>query len=1575
LNFVNQLNFIIHLNNGLNYDFSLSEYALYSNHIYLYPSQIALVWAAAVNQGNQEIYTLFSDIVYNRHETAKVSSDIIRAMLLSDKPEAWEAVEKLLLSAQRQEGLRQTILECLDETSLGAMKRLIKIILEHKLTRFSSVVRALDVWAGLAWESQRETVIIRILEFADKFLENPELIPQAMQSKDNAEVYMALWAQGAIDVMQCFPLIDSLLVSENAEKINLALYFLKQADLEEKSIAYGKRCIHHDNLMVFANAIDLLSQEDLVKKLPQNERDALFETLTPRLKEVPTTPKIFEGQVFAWLNFDISKEKVFSLMIALIDFENEMQWDKILPYFEEMQGNQRGQITQHILPHYYSWNYKEEEGKKLPALTIAQRDFAFKILRDRSTDVRTAAMRALSNAQIADTEIVVFEEMLTRKSGDLRKSVIALLLKQSPTQIQKTTERLLKAGNSEQRLAGLDLLTQLKTNKMTDAQWIIQTAQTFAQRPKINDQEKVISDNILATESAVLEYNTENGFGLYNPANHIPYQIPQLPEAGEYVEKTQKNPHGLSNSPEKINKALQQLKALVLANQTYEYSYEGWDGSSITGLLGNVFEPLKRKTKGMSLEEQFYNYPLAEVWKKWLEDSQLTPLELFWINLVNEIEENNEDAEMDDEYDEEEEEEYEEEDEEAAEATTAQKFPITQKRIEGLIFKAQIPKIGEYYWQNPLTKILNSLTLLHPYSAEIDFLSGLYQTICGNIAPEELNKVWEEKSRWSTYHYTWRNIDIITAIYTQYTYRTYQMTDAQFIHFWQLEKWKNDTLPKDYPNQEEGISSLDNYARAYSLQLITQDEMLARVMKTDALQTLTYKASQDEYDEEEDEEEVQQEPYDLKKNYPFLNEMLDACRNRILEIELKRGDSSTPVTRLAQSLQVIYGMDSFFRLLVGLGKENLHRGYIYSWGSQEYNKKEILSTLLKRCQPVPEENQDQFNESVKSFKINEKRLVEAATYSPQWLKYVSTNLGWQNMIAAVWWLHAHTNGHHSAETETEIAKYSKVAITDFKDGAVDTDWFREVYQALGKDRWQMLYDSAKYISDGNGHNRAKLYADVILGNTGMAEVIKRVSEKRNQDYLRVYGLLPLDGKNPDKDLLKRYQYLQKFKKESKQFGSQRQTSEGLAVRIAMDNLARTAGFSDPIRLTWAMETEEAIQIIQKAKSLNFNEVTLSLVVDEDGKSAIECMKGEKKLKSIPDNLKKEEAIIELKEFNTTLQNQYKRTRKSLEEAMVNGDNFKLSEITTLMSHPVVSPMLQKLVLKSGNQLGFWQAGKLVSVNGNSAEPKDTIQIAHCTDLYFDGQWVDYQRYCFEKQIKQPFKQTFRELYIPTEDELKEKTISRRYAGHQVQPKKTVALLKTQGWTVDYDEGLQKVFHKEGFIAKMYAMADWFSPADVESPTLETVQFMDKKTWKTIDFETMDKRVFSEVMRDIDLVVSVAHVGEVDPEASQSSIALRTALVRETLRLFKITNVELKGNHALITGKKGNYSIHLGSAIAHKVPGIYLSILPIHSQHRGQMFLPFLDEDPKTAEIMSKVLLLAKDDEIQDPTVLRQLSGV
>lgn len=50
----------------------------------------------------------------------------------------------------------------------------------------------------------------------------------------------------------------------------------------------------------------------------------------------------------------------------------------------------------------------------------------------------------------------------------------------------------------------------------------------------------------------------------------------------------------------------------------------------------------------------------------------------------------------------------------------------------------------------------------------------------------------------------------------------------------------------------------------------------------------------------------------------------------------------------------------------------------------------------------------------------------------------------------------------------------------------------------------------------------------------------------------------------------------------------------------------------------------------------------------------------------------------------------------------------------------------------------------------------------------------------------------------------------------------------------------------------------------------------------------------------------------------------------------------------------------------------VSFLPVHPQSRGRVLLPFADDDPKAAEIMSKIFLLSADSKIRDPTILNQL---
>lgn len=1530
LYFSRQLNLVISLIHQTNYNLSLEEYIQYSNSIH--ETDFSYLYAAAIDLEDTSIKQLLLDTIYGRHEIARPSRTLIKGMLLSSNEECWTAVEKLLLSAQRQEGLRQTILESLDETSLGAMKHIIAVIIEHKLSRFSSVVRAVDTWAGFGWEAEKETTVRRFLTFAHHFLTHPEDIEKAIYSKDNAEVYMALWAQGVIDVEQCYPLLDEV-IQGNQEKILLALYFVSQVGLPSFSLKYSKHFIEDADMIVRCQAANLLNNPSTIYAMSQKEKEELFSVVEAQVDDLPAKKTLSKPLVFSWLVFRYEKEMIQDLMISLLDLNKEEDIDKITPHFEELGVNHREKITNSILGKYSYYQYQKDE-KRAP-LSKKHRDFAFSILKDRSESIKITAMRALDDVELNQEEIEVFEGLLVRKSADFRKQTIALILKQTIAGVKESATRLLEAKNVEQRLAGLDILLWIKNNS-EETTWVEERVVEYEQRKSIGSKEEIVLSGLRTTSAQTEEYSPEKGFGLFNP-KHLPVTIAfDANCSADFTTEMKKKTYGLSKTVEEINGHLERLKTILKENEEYEYTIEGWDGKQ-TCLLGNSFSPIKKDMSGMSAEEQLLNYPLHEKWEEWYADAQLTPKDLFLIDLMSKIG-------VDD-----------DEDDKAEQKP----YGHFNKLLTSSIYIPSIPKMGRHVWQNPIFTILTLLSNKYKYTDSIDLIEDLFRYVISKVDEDTLHSYHKVKQRWSRDKYvTWRDQPVVYCLWSKYNSFKKEMTALQYEKYWQLAQFHFLTLPKEHDIQKESKLEFYDYVRAHDEQHIGKDQLYWRAMHSDAINELT--------------REVRKGDYKIKEDFPFLNEVLDDCRNRILEIELVRGDSSTSVTLLAQHINKLFGIDNFVHLLKAMGKDPLHRGYIYSWGSKEYNKKEILSTLLKKCYPQKEEDQKYFNKKVKEAAITEKRLCDACTYAPQWLPLVASYLGWKEMESAVWWLHAHTNGHHDSQTESEIAKYSAVEIAAFRDGAVDYNWFKEVYKVLKKDRWKKLSDAAKYISDGGGHKRGLLYADVILGNTKIKEITERIVSKRNQDYLRVYGVIPLSRANPKKDVLKRYQFLQKFKKESKQFGSQRQASEATAVKIAMENLARTAGYPDPIRLQWAMETKEAQEIVANASALHFEDTEIRLEIDEQGKSSIIAIKEGKQLKSIPAKYRKEKALEKLKGYNKTLREQHRRTRKSLENAMINGDVFTKEEIENLGTHPVVAPMLKKLVLVMGDQFGFFEDNSLVTLSGNTVVLEENIRIAHCVDLYEVQEWSEYQHYCFENKVVQPFKQIFRELYVPTVDELKEETISRRYAGHQVQPNKTVALLKGQSWTVDYDDGLQKVHHKQNIIARMFAMADWFSPADVESPTLETVQFFDRKKGGSISFEKVDKRVFSETMRDIDLVVSVAHVGDVDPEASQSSIELRTVIVKETCKLFKLDNVTFSENHAKIQGELGNYSVHLGSGVCHKVASASLSIIPVHSQHRGRMFLPFVDEDPKTAEIISKVLLLAKDKEIKDPTILGQL---
>ncbi len=593
-------------------------------------------------------------------------------------------------------------------------------------------------------------------------------------------------------------------------------------------------------------------------------------------------------------------------------------------------------------------------------------------------------------------------------------------------------------------------------------------------------------------------------------------------------------------------------------------------------------------------------------------------------------------------------------------------------------------------------------------------------------------------------------------------------------------------------------------------------------------------------------------------------------------------------------------------------------------------------------------------------------------YAPQWIDLIQEYLGWQGLKSGCYYFMAHMNERFSDQKMAMIAKYTPLSAEELQDGAFDIDWFKEAYETLGEKNFELIYKAAKYISNGQKHSRARKYADAATGKVNLEALREQIREKRNKDLLMSYGLAPF-AKDREQDLLQRYQFIQGYAKESRQFGAQRRASESKAAEIALVNLSVHGGFADVTRLTLNMESRLAEEFAPYMQWKEIEDVELCLQVDELGKSGILCRKAGKTLKSVPSKLAKNPYVQEVKDAAKKLKEQYIRARKLMEESMESGAEFTAAEVAGLMSNPVVYAILKPLVFVCGDKTGFWEDNSIRAwdgeVTGLSGEQK--LRLAHPLDLYKAGVWHAYQKHLFDRRIRQPFKQVFRELYVKMPEELG-LTASRMFAGNQIQPQKTAGCLKGRRWIADYEEGLQKIYYKENIIARIYAVADWFSPSDAEAPALEWVEFSDRKTFAALTIGQVPDLIYSEVMRDVDLAVSVAHAGGVDPETSHSTIEMRRAIVEFNLPLFKLDNVTLKESHALIKGTRGSYTVHLGSGVIHQEGGAMLNILPVHSQQRGKLFLPFVDEDPKTAEIMSKIVLLAEDKKIRDPFILDQI---
>ena len=1557
--------------------------------------------AYEIDNGNQELIGLIKGALGSQKSEIDLTYNNMKAIFISSNKELIELTGKLLLAAKLQEGVRQQICENMDSGLQENFEYMFKIIYDNNLIRFSSVKRALGTWTGLAGEDNDISKIgKKELEIINKLIANPKYEDELLKSDDNIEVYLGLWNKSTRDIKNSVEALEKLLKSSKYHIKLLISYYLHIIENKKYQREIAKKVIKEyskDNkniieiLACYLNfVINYGSASNLKQNIEnggieaktyfkdKNEAIEFFDILENALNLMNGKEKLFEPCIFPWFYQSISTNTIATAMALItVFYPDDSLKKRMMKYLKEINTWNR---------HYYLEILFEKPSNK------EEKDFVISMLSDR-TYTGVFAYEIVKDNNLIKEYPREIEDLLRLKSGDRRKKLIDLLMSQDKKALLLSIDNLISAKNENKRLAALDILNQTNSNQkpLYDKK---EVKNLIAKISKPTDAEKILIENLSDKKKKESEdtlsklYNADYKINLAYEVKNVEKLSKSIKKnkKAEYIIETTSNPKNFfSKTPDELFKIIKKLSELYEKNEDYEYF--GYHTKDYV-LLRDKFEPIK-DFSGLPYSERgrLSNCPLENVWrnfyKKEIKDFP-TLLQLYLLLMIG------------------------------MEGRSIRSLTEVQENIYmkmlGFDVMELLNKLKEANLKYVFSTIPYDPTAYHPAGKVIDIISLLYRDYSeenkeylfefgkavGLYVLENIDAKYMLEEAKNYRNETYYNI-VLNAVTYEYSNMYYiiikalenleefydekSFTEAFVIRYHldeKLNKYIDENLKEYRIDGNRRDLGLRNYAIAINLKIVEKDLLYQNILDLDDIKEIKDNISSlNTYMNDYRYILAKKESKRLKELNPFmLTEALKIIYdegtkivNYLVQNELKRGDSSTKYSEALHRIKRIEGIDYLVQILQALGKETLDRNTYY-WGGDD-SKKAILSHLLKVCYPTEKDNSKELTKKLKGTDITEQRLIEVAMYSSQWVKIIESYLGWKGLVSGCYYFQAHMSDV-DRNKEGLIAKYTPISIDDLMDGAFDIDWFNSAYKELGAKRFEMLYNSAKYISDGAKHTRARMFADAVLGNLKLKETEKKIEDKRNKDLVASYSLIPL-LKDKQKDALHRYQFLQKFLKESKKFGAQRRASEAKAVNISLENLSRNMGYSDVTRLIWNMETALINEMKEYFEPKKLDDVDVYIKIDDLGQSEIIYEKAGKELKSLPTKLKKDKYIEAIKEVHKNLKEQYRRSRKMLEEAMEDGTEFYGYEIENLMTNPVIAPILKSLVFKMGNNLGYYVDKKLKSAKKKAVAVKDDslLKIAHCFDLFESGEWSAYQKDIFDRELKQPFKQVFRELYVKTVDE-KGRDKSLRYAGHQVQPSKTVALLKTRRWIIDGQEGLEKVYYKENIIAKIFALADWFSPADIEAPTLEEVQFFDRKTFKPILIDEVPDLIFTEVMRDIDLVVSVAHVGDVDPEASHSTIEMRKAIVEFNCKLFKLKNVTFAENHALIKGERAEYSIHLGSGLIHQKAGSAINVLPVHSQHRGRVFLPFIDDDPKTAEIMAKVLLFAQDDKIKDVFILEQI---
>ncbi len=281
----------------------------------------------------------------------------------------------------------------------------------------------------------------------------------------------------------------------------------------------------------------------------------------------------------------------------------------------------------------------------------------------------------------------------------------------------------------------------------------------------------------------------------------------------------------------------------------------------------------------------------------------------------------------------------------------------------------------------------------------------------------------------------------------------------------------------------------------------------------------------------------------------------------------------------------------------------------------------------------------------------------------------------------------------------------------------------------------------------------------------------------------------------------------------------------------------------------------------------------------------------------------------------------------------------------------------------------------------------------------ENEIVSWRNWLLNQEIQQAFKQAFREIYLLTDAEINTESYSNRYAAHILRQFQFAALCQARGWKYTLQGNWDSHNIPTLQIPKWNIRAEFWLETDQSEAVhsgifnyIFTDQVRFYKDLDQLDMVDVPAIVFTEVMRDIDMFVSVTSIGN-DPNWSNQGTMRHNnywrdysvqdlsanATTRKDILMLLIPRLKIKdrcsftNKYLIVKGDIRTYKIHLGSGnILMEPHNEYLCIVPDQTRSKSnKVFLPF-EGDRMLSIILSKAFLLADDKNIKDKTITRQI---